>query len=221
MNNKLKDRIFSANILSRKTNEKINLLLQIKKDLFEIYNIHKNFITKIENFAKEKEECKIGISGEVIKQNKEDFTKILDDSPFFYKHSIDDIKRKEAEKLLNDCDVSIFWLFFYNKKVKNYRKEILNKVKNIYSDVNIDAKIDENVFSNEESWFYKTKNTKEFITQLINLFAEKYKQLESNKKYFTSCKEYNKSIEQFGKYVEEYSNVKLNNKPVNFDIDFI
>ena len=221
MNNKLKERIFSANILSRKSNEKVNLLNQIKKDLLVIYDIHKNFIEKIKNFTKEKEECKIGISGDVIKQNKEDFTKILDDSPFFYKYSIDDIKRKEAEKLLNDCDVSIFWLFFYNKKVKNYRKEILNKIKNIYSDVNIEAKIDETIFSNEESWFYKTKNTKEFITQLINLFAEKYKQLELNKKYYTSCKEYNKSIELFGKYVEEYSNVKLNNKPVNFDIDFI
>ena len=87
--------------------------------------------------------------------------------------------------------------------------------------MNIDAKIDETIFSNEESCFYKTKNTKEFITQLINLFAEKYKQLELSKKYYTSCKEYNKSIQLFGKYVEEYSNVKLNNKPVNFDIDFI
>ena len=221
MNNKLQERIFSANILSRKSNEKVNLLNKIKEDLLVIYNIHKNFIKKIENFTKEKEECKIGISGDVIKKSEEDFTKILDDSPFFYKYSIDDIKRKEAEELLNDCDVSILWLVFYNKKVKNYRKEILNKIKNIYSDVNIDAKIDENIFSNEESWFYKTKNTKEFITQLINLFAEKYKQLELSKKYYTICKEYNTSIQLFGKYVEEYSNVKLNNKPVNFDIDFI
>ena len=57
--------------------------------------------------------------------------------------------------------------------------------------MNIDAKIDKNNFSNEESWFYKTINTKEFITQLINLFTEKYKQLELNKKYYISCKEYN------------------------------
>ena len=116
MNNKLKERIFSANILSRKSNEKVNLLNQIKKDLLVIYDIHKNFIEKIKNFTKEKEECKIGISGDVIKKSEEDFTKILDDSPFFYKYSIDDIKRKEAEKLLNDCDVSIFWLFFIIKK---------------------------------------------------------------------------------------------------------
>ena len=39
--------------------------------------------------------------------------------------------------------------------------------------MNIDAKIDENIFSNEESWFYKTKNTKEFITQLINFICRK------------------------------------------------
>ena len=56
MNNKLKERIFSANILSRKSNEKVNLLNQIKKDLLVIYNIHKNFIEKIKNFTKEKEE---------------------------------------------------------------------------------------------------------------------------------------------------------------------
>ena len=122
MNNKLKDRIFSANILSRKSKEKVNLLNQIKKDLLVIYDIHKNFIEKIEKFAKEKEECKIGISGKVIKKSEEDFTKILDDSPFFYKYSIDDIKRKEAEKLLNDCDVSIFWLFFIIKSKKLQKK---------------------------------------------------------------------------------------------------
>ena len=83
INNKLKERIFSANILSRKSNEKINLLNQIKKDLLVIYNIHKNFIEKIKNFTKEKEECKIGISGKVIKKSEEDFTKIPDNSPFF------------------------------------------------------------------------------------------------------------------------------------------
>ena len=92
MNNKLKDRIFSANILSRKSIEKVNLLNQIKKDLLVIYNIHKNFIEKLKILQKKKKECKIGISGDVIKKSEEDFTKILDDSPFFYKYSIDDIK---------------------------------------------------------------------------------------------------------------------------------
>ncbi len=54
---------------------------------------------------------KIGISGNILYENNYDYIKILDDSPFFFNHSIDDIKRKEAEKLLDNCDFISFGFF--------------------------------------------------------------------------------------------------------------
>jgi hypothetical protein len=70
---------------------------------------------------------KIGISGNIFYDNNNDYIKILDDSPFFFNHSIDDIKRKEAEKLLDNCDVTSLWLFFYNYKVETFRRESFKK----------------------------------------------------------------------------------------------
>lgn len=221
MNDRLKERIFSADILSKDSKGKINLLEKIKEDLLGIYNIHEKFMKIIESNDYKEEKLKIGISGKILKEENNNYVKILDDSPFFYKFSIDDIKRKEAEKLLLSCDVSAFWLFFYNSRVESLRKDMLKKIKNIYSDVKIDAEIDSTVFSSQESWFYKTSNTKDFINQLIDFFAKKYKDLELNKKYYSSCKEYNKSIKEFEKYVEAYKNSKLNDEPVRYDIDFI
>jgi hypothetical protein len=43
---------------------------------------------------------------------------MLTDSPFFFKYSIDDIKRKEDEKLWMICDVSLTWFFLYHKSRK-------------------------------------------------------------------------------------------------------
>jgi hypothetical protein len=48
-------------------------------------------------------------------------------------------------------------------------------MKNIYSEVKIDSEIDTKNFSFEESMFYKNKITKEYIKNLIDFFAEKYK----------------------------------------------
>ena len=122
---------------------------------------------------------------------------------------------------LKDCEVSSAWLFFYNTRVESLRKSMLTKIKNIYSEVKFDAQVDEKQFSDEESVFYKTKTTKEFIKKLINFFAEKYKKLELSKKYYSSCKEYNKSIKEFEKYVDDFKNMKLNKESVRYDIDFI
>lgn len=218
---RLKERIFSADILSKDSIGKFNLFDKIKKDLLEIYEIHEKFIKTIENHEYKKVKLKISISGKILEKEEHNYIQILDNSPFFYKFSIDDIKRQEAEKLLKNCDVSSAWLIFYNKRVESFRKSILAKIKNIYSDVKIDTEVDENKFSNEESWFYNTETTKEFIEKLINFFAEKYKGLELNKKYYSSCKEYNKSIKEFEKYVEEFKNLKLNKESVRYDIDFI
>ena len=164
---------------------------------------------------------KIGISGNIFYDNNNDYIKILDDSPFFFKYSIDDFKRKEAEKLLDDCDVSYLWLFLYNNKVETFRRDLLKKIKDIYSEVKIDTEIDTNNFSSEESWFYKNKITKEYINKLIDFFAEKYKEIELNKKYYSMCKQYNESIQKFNEYVETFKNCKLNGEPVRYDIDFI
>ena len=218
---KLKERIFSADILSKDSIGKFNLLDRIKKDLLEIYKIHEKYMKIIKNFQDKNEKFKISISGKILEKEENNYIQILDDSPFFYKFNIDDIKRQEAEKLLKDCDVSSAWLFFYNKRVESLRKSILAKIKNIYSEVKIDAQIDEKQFSDEESVFYKTKTTKEFIQKLINFFAEKYKKLELSKKYYSSCKEYNKSIKEFEKYVDDFKNMKLNKESVRYDIDFI
>lgn len=218
---KLKERIFTADILSKDSKGKINLLQKIKKDLLEIYNIHEKYIDAIENYEYKNEKFKISISGDIIQENNNNYIKILDDSPFFYKFSIEDIKRKEAERLLESCDVSIAWLFFYNLKVENLRIKMLDLIKNIYSEVKIDAEVDSTVFSDKESWFYKTENTKQFIKQLIDFFAKKYKELELSKKYISSCKEYNTSIIKFEEYVEEFKECKLNDESVRYDIDFI
>lgn len=221
INNRLEDKIFSANILAEKSEGRIRLLDQINKDLLKVYNIHENFINTIENFELKQEKFTISISGDILKQNENNYIKMLDESPFFFKYSIDDIKRKEAEKLLDDCDVSIAWLLFYNTRVENFRISILNKIKKIYSDVKIDAEIDKSIFSDKESWFYKTENTKQFIKHLIDFFASRYKDLELSRKYYSSCKEYNNSIIEFGKYVEEFKNAKINEEAVRYDIDFI
>lgn len=218
---KLGEIVFSANILGKSSKGRIQLLEQIKKDLFKIYNIHDKFIKIIESLNTKTEKFKISISGEILEKDDNNYIKILDDSPFFFEFSIDDIKRKEAERLLDDCDVSRAWLFFYNKRVESLRKEILEKIKNIYSDVKIDTEIDETIFSDKESWFYRTEKTKDFILKLIDFFAGKYKQLELSKKYYSACKEYNKSIKEFEKYVEEFKNLKLNEESVRYDIDFI
>ena len=97
----------------------------------------------------------------------------------------------------------------------------MEKIKKIYSEVKIETEIDNNVFDNNESWFYKTDNTKQFIKQLIEFFDGKYKEIEKNKKYLSQCEKYNESITLFGKYVEEFSNSKLNGEPILYDIDLV
>jgi GTPase Era involved in 16S rRNA processing len=197
--NKLEETVFSADILTPNSKGVIALLEQIKKDLSIIYDIHQKYINIVEELENTEEKMKIGISGNISYENNNDYIKILDDSPFFFKHSIDDIKRKEADKLLDNCDVSFLWFFLYNNKIETFRRELLKKIKNIYSEVKIDTEIDTNNFSFEESWFYKNKITKEYINKLIDFFAEKYKEIKLNKKYYSMCKQ-----------EETFKNCKLN-----------
>ena len=128
------EEFFSADILTAHSKGTILLLEKIKKDLLKIYDIHLKYMNIVESMGKKTERVTIGISGDIKKEEEKDYSVILDDSPFFYKYSVDDIKRKEAEKLLEDYDVSSFWLFFYNKRVESLRKNILAKIKQIYSE---------------------------------------------------------------------------------------
>ena len=218
---KLPEIFFSANILSVENKGKILLLEQIKKDLLKIYDIHQKFIETIESLNTNIEKAKINISGEMTLKEDKNYIKMVDDSPFFYKFSIDDIKRKEAEKLLEDYDVSAAWLFFYNNRVKKFRENILQTIKSIYSDVKIETSIELDKYSENESLFYKTENTKKFIITLIDFYAQKYKEMTLNQKYYSLCKDYNISIKKFEQYVEDFKNSKLNEEPVRYDIDFI
>ena len=214
--------VFSANILAKDSQGKINLLKRIKEDLFKVSDIHQKYINLIEQMNNsQKERVKVGIGGQIEKNKDIKYYEILNDSPFFFNFSIDDIKRQEANRLLEDCDVSSFWLFFYNKKVENFRKEVLKKIKSIYSEVKVETEVDINVFDDNESWFYKTENTKIFIQKLIDFFDLKYKELEKNQKYYSQCEKYNKSIELFGKYVDEFCNFKLNGEQILYDIDLV
>jgi hypothetical protein len=217
--------IFSANILSKESKGKKNLVNKIKDDLNKIYKIHEKYIEAIKEGIEKKEIVDFDSMANIVpnekKENAINYCDILNDSPFFFNFSIDDIKRQEAVKLLEDCDVSSFWLFFYNSRVESFRKQILEAIKKIYSEVKIEANINFSIFDNSESWFYKTENTKEFIIKLINFFDEKYKELEKNKKYYSQCEKYNESIKQFEKYAEEFNNFNLNGEPLLYDIDFV
>jgi uncharacterized protein YbcI len=156
--------IFSANILSKESKGKINLFNKIKDDLNEIYKIHQEYIDTIDQANTNKEKVIFGGDGKIVKiEDNTNYCKILDGSPFFFNYSIEDIKRKEAEKLLENCDVSAAWLFFYNSRVESFRKQILEEIKKIYSEVNVETDIDFKIFDNNESWFYKTKIQKNLL----------------------------------------------------------
>ena len=213
--------VFSSNIISKYSKGKVNLFKQINEDLLNIYKIHEKFIQDIEQSNNITEKTKFGINGEVLQKNDQNYYEILNDSPFFFNFSIEDIKRQEAEKLLSDCDVSVAWLFWYNKKVQEFREQVLEKIKNIYSEVKIQTEIDNSIFDDSESWFYKTEKTKDFIKKLIDFFDEKYKKVKKNEKYYSQCEKYNNSIKLFGKYIEEFSNAKLNGQPILYDIDLV
>ena len=79
INGTLKERIFSADILTPNSKGLIALLEQIKKDLLKIYNIHQQYLNKIEEFERNPETVKVGISGNISSQNQNDYIKILDD----------------------------------------------------------------------------------------------------------------------------------------------
>ena len=213
--------VFCVDILSKSSKGKINLLRQIQNDLFEKKKIHDEYIQIIDQLEVHQEKIKMSISGKILEKDDKKYYEILNKSPFFYKYTIDDIKRKQAEELLNDIEVSSIWLFWYNSKVENLRKSIAEKIKNIYSDVKIEAEIKTDAYEENESYFYKTENTKIFIEQLIKFYADKYKNLKLNEKYYTACKEYNKSIKAFGQYVDEFCNCKLNDEQILYDIDLI
>jgi hypothetical protein len=67
INDRIEDKIFSANILAEKSKGRIRLLEQINKELIKVYYIHDNFINTIVEFELKPEKFTISISGDILK----------------------------------------------------------------------------------------------------------------------------------------------------------
>ena len=202
----LENRTFSIDLLEEKSNSKsINeLLIRIKKDLNENKEIHNKFIRKVKEI-----------------NYKFDFSDIKKEliTPFFYGKIVDKSlnKKKEAEKVLKEIEDVSFWkklIFSFNSELETKKKEMIEKLKNIYSCIDLKISI------NDNKWFYQTESIKELGEKLINIFDEEYKNFEL-KKFINDCIDYNYSIDEFSKYTEHVINMKINDKFIAYDVDLI
>ena len=184
--NKLKETVFSEDILTPNSKVVIALFEQIKKDLSKIYDIHQKYINIIEE---QTIKMKIGISENISCENNNDYIKILNDSRSFLIIQSMILKEKKLKNFQIIVMLFSFGFFYTIIKQKHLEKNFQKKIKNIYSEVKIDTEIDTNNFSFEESMFYKTKKTKEYIKNLIDFLTEKYKEIKLNKKYYSICKQ--------------------------------
>ena len=189
--------------------------------------IHTDFINKTKEMSSKSFELKINISGETENGTNlfEDITKELT-TPFFYLKTLKTLNKKsEALKVIKEAKDISKWrkLFFcYNSKVEEKRKEMFEKIKNIYSCVDLNSSLIENRFSEEErkSWFYNEKYTEKLGQKLIDIYEEEYKKKSEIDKIIIACKEYNDSIDEFIKYKNQFLNMKVNDTYI-YDIDLI
>ena len=224
---KLETRTFSLDLLKGSSISIKKLLLKINNDLLADKQIHTDFIAKSKKMQSKPLGLKINISGETEKGTNlsEDLIKELK-TPFFYLKSKKLLnKRPDALKVIREAkDISSFrkWFFCYNSKVEEKRKEMFEKIKTIYSCVDIDASLIENRFSEEErtSWFYKEKYTQKLGEKLIDIYEEEYKKLSEIDKIINACREFNDSIDDFSKFKDQFINMKINDTPI-YDIDFV
>ena len=136
-----------------------------------------------------KEKMKIIISENISCENNNDYIKILNDSRSFLIIQSMILKEKKLKNFQIIVMLFSFGFFYTIIKQKHLEKNFQKKIKNIYSEVKIVTEIDTNYFSFEESMFYKTKKTKEYIKNLIDFLTEKYKEIKLNKKYYSICKQ--------------------------------
>lgn len=226
--NKLETRTFSIDLLKGNSQSIKGILSKIKSDLLVDKKIHSDFITKSKEMRSKYIELNINISGEIEKG-----TNLFDDliskelkTPFFYLKTLKTLNKKsEAIKVIKEAkDINkLRRLFFcYNSKVEEKRKEMFEKIKNIYSCVNLNSRLIENSFSEEErkSWFYHEKYTENLGLKLIDIYEEEYKKISEIDKIINACREYNDSIDKFLIYYEQFINMKINDNHI-YDIDFV
>lgn len=224
---KLETRTFSIDLLKGSSESIKKLLFKINNDLSMDKQIHTDFINKTKEMSSKSFELKINISGETENGTNlfEDITKELT-TPFFYLKTLKTLNKKsEALKVIKEAKDISKWrkLFFcYNSKVEEKRKEMFEKIKNIYSCVDLNSSLIENRFSEEErkSWFYNEKYTEKLGQKLIDIYEEEYKKKSEIDKIIIACKEYNDSIDEFIKYKNQFLNMKVNDTYI-YDIDLI
>ena len=224
---KLETRTFSIDLLKGSSVSIKNILTKIKNDLLRDKKIHTDFINKAKEMSSKFFELKINISGETENGTNlfEDITKELT-TPFFYLKTLKVLNKKsDALKVIKEAKEISKWrkLFFcYNSKVEEKRKEMFEKIKTIYSCVDLNSRLIENRFSEEErkSWFYNEKYTEKLGQKLIDIYEEEYKKKSEIDKIVIACREYNDSIDEFTKYMNQFLNMKVNDTHI-YDIDLI
>lgn len=226
--NKLENRTFSMDLLKGSSKSIKNLISQINNDLLLDKEIHNNFIDKAKEITSESYELKINISGEIKMGTnlRQDIKKELI-TPFFYYKNLNflDKKAKAQEAIKEARDVSQWRkLFFcYNSKMKSNRKEMFEKIKTIYSCINLKSSLILDNYSEKErtKWFYDEEHTQKLGDKLIDIYEKEYKKIKDIDKIINSCKEYNNSINQFSKYMDQIINMKINDTPIPYDVDLI
>ena len=227
----LENRIFTIDLLAGSNDSIIKILKSVEKDLKNDMEIHEIFIKKAKEIENQNYKIKINISGEEKDSNRGDDIKKILVTPFFYMKTIKKTDKKEqALNLIKEAlDVSKFLklVFRYNANVEKNRRTLFNKIKSIYSQINLNINIDSELiidsYSKEEknSWFYKEKYTVELGKKLIDIFEQEYQKFSDITIIMFKCEEYNKSILQFSKYIKDIEEMKLNEKAIPYDVDLV
>ena len=224
---KLETRTFSMDLLKGSSESIKKLFLKMNDDLLADKQIHTDFISKSKEMRSRSFGLRINISGET-ESGTNLFKDIIKDltTPFFYLKALKALNKKsEALKAIKEAkDVSSLrkWFFCYNSKVEEKRRELFEKIKKIYSCIDLNASLIENRFSEEErkSWFYNEKNTEKLGLKLIDIYEEEYKKINEIDKIIIACREFNDSIDEFYKYKDQFINMKVNDTYI-YDIDLV
>ena len=228
ISDKLENRTFSMDLLKGSSKSIKNLFSQINSDLLLDKEIHNNFINKAKEIPSESFELKINISGEIENGTNlhRDIKKELI-TPFFYFKSLNFLNKKaQAQKAIKEARDVSQWrkLFFcYNSKMESNRKEMFEKIKTIYSCINLKSSLILGNYSKKErtKWFYDEEHTQKLGDKLIDIFEEEYKKIKDIDKIINACKEYNDSIYHFSQYIEQFINMKINDTSIPYDVDFV
>ena len=225
--NKLANRIYSIDVLKRKSKTIGDLFEQIYRDLEIEKKNNLDFIKELENGSENNGTIEIDFSGEsVIKDDRFKIPKNLENSPFFNLNKVNNNadKIQKVKNIIEDeKDVySIRKIFFcYNSKIVENRKKMLNDILDIYNCKNLTIKLVEEKLSNKEKgkMFYQHDCTEDLGNKIINICEEEYKKAHIVNKYIGYCTRLLASIEKFSDYKKEFLNFKLNGEIVPYDCE--